>query len=393
LKILVCFGTRPEAIKMAPVIHEFKKQKLDFKVCVTAQHREMLDQVLDFFEIVPDHDLDLMQPNQTLNELSAKILLSMDSVFDAVGLRQISLRQASLRQAQTDIAGLPQVQTDIVLVQGDTTSAAMVSLAAFHRRIKVGHVEAGLRTYNKAAPFPEEVNRQITARISDFHFAPTTKASANLLKEQIPKEHICTTGNTVVDALEWAIKKMEFEPLSEEIQETKILLNPNKKLILVTGHRRENFGEGLIHICEALLELSEREDIELIYPVHLNPNVIGPVQELLGDKTNIHLIAPVSYPTMLWLMQECRLIISDSGGIQEEAPTFKKAVLVTREVSERMEGVEAGFSFLVGTDKNRIVEEAVRLLNHPPDFKKTANPYGDGKASFKIVEFLTSNIG
>jgi len=388
LKILVCFGTRPEAIKMAPVIHEFKKQKLDFKVCVTAQHREMLDQVLDFFEIVPDHDLDLMQPNQTLNELSAKILLSMDSVFDAVGLRQISLRQISLRQTS-----LRQAQTDILLVQGDTTSAAMVSLAAFHRRIKVGHIEAGLRTYNKTAPFPEEVNRQLAARIADFHFAPTTKASANLLKEQIPKEHICTTGNTVVDALEWAIKKMESNPLSEEIQEIKAILKPNKKLILVTGHRRENFGEGLIHICEALLELSEREDVELIYPVHLNPNVTGPVQELLSHKKNIHLIPPVSYPTMLWLMQECSLIISDSGGIQEEAPTFKKPVLVTREVSERMEGVEAGFSFLVGTDKNRIVEEAVRLLNHPPDFKKTANPYGDGKASFKIVEFLTSNIG
>jgi len=372
LKILVCFGTRPEAIKMAPVIHELKKQKLDFKVCVTAQHREMLDQVLDFFEIVPDYDLDLMQPDQTLNQLSANILLSMDTVFDAAGLRQ--------------------AQTDIVLVQGDTTSAAMVSLATFHRRIKVGHVEAGLRTYNKAAPFPEEVNRQLTARIADFHFAPTSKANSNLLTEQIPKDHIFITGNTVVDALQWAIAKMEFEPFSKEIQETKILLNPNKKLILVTGHRRENFGKGLIHICEALLELSEREDIELIYPVHLNPNVTGPVQELLSHKKNIHLIAPVSYPTMLWLMQECSLIISDSGGIQEEAPTFKKPVLVTREVSERMEGVEAGFSFLMGTDKNKILTEAVRLLNHPPDFTGIENPYGDGKAAFRIVEFLKNRI-
>src|SRR5680860_594144 len=338
-KILLCFGTRPEAIKMAPVIHELKKHKLDFKVCVTAQHREMLDQVLDFFEIVPDHDLDLMQPNQSLNELSANILLSMDTVFDAVGLRK--------------------AQTDIVLVQGDTTSAAMIPLAAFHRRIKVGHIEAGLRTYNKTAPFPEEVNRQLTARIADFHFAPTAKANSNLLQEQIPKEQLCITGNTVVDALQWAIDKMESEPVSEETQKIKALLNPNKKLILVTGHRRENFGEGLIHICEALLELSEREDVELIYPVHLNPNVTGPVQELLSHKKNIHLIAPVAYPTMLWLMQECSLIISDSGGIQEEAPTFKKPVLVTREVSERMEGVEVGFSFLVGTDKNRIVEETI----------------------------------
>jgi len=363
LKILVCFGTRPEAIKMAPVIHELKKQKLDFKVCVTAQHREMLDQVLDFFEIKPDYDLGLMRPNQTLNKLSAKILKEIDRVME-------------------------KEQPGLVLVQGDTTSAAMVSLAAFHRRIKVGHIEAGLRTYNKAAPFPEEVNRQITARIADFHFAPTTKASANLLKEQIPKEHICTTGNTVVDALEWAIKKMEFEPLSEEIQKIKALLNPNKKLILVTGHRRENFGEGLIHICEALLEFSEREDVELIYPVHLNPNVTGPVKELLSHKKNIHLISPVAYPTMLWLMQQCSFIISDSGGIQEEAPTFKKPVLVTREVSERIEGVEVGFSFLVGTDKDKIVEESIRLLNHPPDFKNTANPYGDGKAAKQIVRFL-----
>jgi len=368
LKILVCFGTRPEAIKMAPVIHELKKQKLEFKVCVTAQHREMLDQVLGFFEIEPDHDLDLMQPNQSLNELSAKILKEIDRVLE-------------------------KEQPGLVLVQGDTTSAAMVSLAAFHRGIKVGHIEAGLRTYNKAAPFPEEVNRQLTSRIADFHFAPTAKANSNLLKEQIPKEQLCITGNTVVDALQWAIAKMESQPLSEEIQKIKALLNPNKKLILVTGHRRENFGEGLIHICEALLELSEREDVELIYPVHLNPYVTGPVQELLGHKKNIHLIAPVAYPTMLWLMQECRLIISDSGGIQEEAPTFKKPVLVTREVSERMEAVEAGFSFLVGTDKNKIVTEANRLLSNPPDFSEIENPYGNGTAAFRIVEFLTSQFG
>lgn len=372
MKILVCFGTRPEAIKMAPVIHELKNQKLDFKVCVTAQHREMLDQVLDFFEIKPDYDLDLMQPNQSLNELSAKILRSIDTVFVEVDLRQ--------------------AQTDIVLVQGDTTSAAMVSLAAFHRRIKVGHIEAGLRTYNKVAPFPEEVNRQLTARIADFHFAPTAKANFNLLKEQIPKDQLCITGNTVVDALQWAIKKMESEPLSQEIKKIKASLKPNKKLILVTGHRRENFGEGLKNICEALLELSERRDVELIYPVHLNPNITSLVKELLSHKKNIHLIAPVSYPNMLWLMQECSLIISDSGGIQEEAPTFKKPVLVTREVTERMEGIEAGFSFLVGTDKNKILAEAVRLLNHPPDFKHIANPYGDGKAAFRIVEYLKNRI-
>lgn len=367
MKILICFGTRPEAIKMVQVVHELKKQQLDFKVCVTAQHREMLDQVLVFFEIVPDHDLDLMQPNQSLNELSSKILKEIDRVLE-------------------------KEQPDVVLVQGDTTSAAMVSLAAFHRGIKVGHIEAGLRTYNKAAPFPEEINRQLTARIADLHFAPTNRANSNLLNEQIPKENIYVTGNTVVDALEWAIQKMESNPLSEEIQITKAFLNPNKKLILVTGHRRENFGEGLVHICEAMLELSKREDVELIYPVHLNPNVSGPVRELLGNKTNIHLIPPVAYPTMLWLMQKCKLIISDSGGIQEEAPTFKKPVLVTRVVSERMEGVEAGFSYLVGTAKNNIVEVAIKILDFSPDFSGIENPYGDGKAAFRIVDYLKNRI-
>jgi UDP-N-acetylglucosamine 2-epimerase (non-hydrolysing) len=366
LKILVCFGTRPEAIKMAPVINELKKHQLDFKVCVTAQHREMLDQVMDFFEIKPDYDLDLMQPDQSLNELSAKILKDIDLVME-------------------------KEHPDIVLVQGDTTSAAMISLAAFHRRIKVGHIEAGLRTYKKMAPFPEEVNRQLTARIADFHFAPTSKANSNLIKEQISREHIFITGNTVVDALQWAIAKMENQPLSEEIQKVKSLLNPYKKLILITGHRRENFGEGLIQICEALLRLSESEDVELIYPVHLNPNVKGPVQELLSHKNNIHLIFPVAYPTMLWLMQQCSLIISDSGGIQEEAPAFKKPVLVTRKVSERMEGVESGFSFLVGTDSNKIVSTSIFLLKNPPNLIKSENPYGDGTASKQIIHILLAD--
>lgn len=363
MKILICFGTRPEAIKLAPILHELKKQQLDFKVCVTAQHREMLDQVLDFFEIVPDYDLDLMQPNQSLNELSAKILNGMNLIME-------------------------KESPDLVLVQGDTTSAAMISLAAFHRQIKVGHVEAGLRTYNKVAPFPEEINRQLTARIADFHFAPTSKAKSNLLNEKISIEHIYVTGNTVIDALEWVIKKIESEPLSEETTKIKNSLNPNKLLILITGHRRENFGEGMLHICEALLELSNRDDVEIVYPVHLNPNVNGPVQKLLGHRNNIHLIGPVAYRTMVWLMKNCCLIISDSGGIQEEAPTFNKPVLVTREVSERMEGVEAGFSFLVGTDKAKIEEEAIRILNSPLDFTGKENPYGDGKAAIKIVTIL-----
>ncbi|TVZ25572.1 UDP-N-acetylglucosamine 2-epimerase (non-hydrolysing) [Gillisia sp. Hel_I_86] len=367
MKILVCFGTRPEAIKMAPIIHELQKENLPFKVCVTAQHREMLDQVLDFFEIVPDHDLDLMQPNQSLNALSAKILSEIDRILE-------------------------EENPDLVLVHGDTTSAALVGLAAFHKGVKVGHVEAGLRTYNKAAPFPEEINRQLTARIADFHFAPTGKAHANLLSEKIQKDQLYVTGNTVVDALHWAIDKMDSKPLSEEIKKIKAMLNPNKKLILVTGHRRENFGEGFIKICEALRELSETKNMELIFPLHLNPNVKNPLQDMLRHKNNIHLMEPVAYPTMLWLMQRCSLIISDSGGIQEEAPTFKKPVLVTRDVSERMEGVEAGFSILVGTDKDKIVEEAARLLDNLPDFKNIANPYGDGNAAFRIVEFLKNKI-
>jgi UDP-N-acetylglucosamine 2-epimerase (non-hydrolysing) len=372
LKVLICFGTRPEAIKMAPVIHELKNQKLDFKICVTAQHREMLDQVLDFFEIKPDYDLNLMQPRQSLNQLSANILDSMDSVFQDMGLGY--------------------VQTDIVLVQGDTTTAAIIALAAFHKGIKVGHIEAGLRTYNKVAPFPEEVNRQLIARIADWHFAPTNRENSNLLKEHIPKDQICITGNTVVDALQWATAKMESEPISDEIQKINALLDPNKKLVLVTGHRRENFGIGLIHICETLLKLSEKKGVELIYPVHMNPNVTNPVQELLGNKSNIHLVAPVAYPTMLWLMQECSLIISDSGGIQEEAPTFKKPILVTRELSERMAGIEAGVSIIVGTDKNKILEEATQLLKNSMDFSEKENPYGDGNAAFRIVEYLKSNM-
>ncbi|MDT0688601.1 UDP-N-acetylglucosamine 2-epimerase (non-hydrolyzing) [Salegentibacter sp. F188] len=369
MKLLLCFGTRPEAIKMAPVIHELKKEKMPFKVCVTAQHREMLDQVLDFFEITPDYDLDLMKSGQTLNGLSASILSGMDEVFDDW-----------LRQAQSDV--------EMVLVHGDTTTASMIAQAAFHRQIKVGHVEAGLRTYNKTSPFPEEINRQLISRIADIYFTPTEKANANLLKEKIPAEQIVLTGNTVVDALYWARGKFAEKELTQEIIELKSRLNDDKKLILVTGHRRENFGKGLEEIGEALLELSLNDDFEIIYPVHLNPNVKNPVNELLGNKPNIHLVAPVAYPTMLWLMQRAEVIISDSGGIQEEAPAFGKPVLVTREFSERMEGVEAGFSVLVGTNKQKIVEETIRLLQNPPDLKKKPNPYGDGKAAERIVEIL-----
>ncbi|WP_369769524.1 non-hydrolyzing UDP-N-acetylglucosamine 2-epimerase [Flavobacterium sp. WC2416] len=364
MQILLCFGTRPEAIKMAPLYHELKKNNLNVKVCVTAQHREMLDQVLDFFQIVPDYDLDLMKPNQTLNSLSASILFKIDEVLTAL-------------------------QPDLVLVHGDTTTSAMVSLAAFHLGIKVGHVEAGLRTYNKQAPFPEEINRQFTSKIADIHFTPTAAATQNLLKEGVSQNNIVETGNTVIDALLWTIDKIGNTQYSHlEIENLKEILPVHKKMVLVTGHRRENFGEGFVNLCEALLSVSEREDVVVVYPVHLNPNVKNIVYEKLGNKSNIYLIPPVSYPTFVWLMQHSFLIVTDSGGIQEEAPTLGKPVLVTRTVSERPEGVEAGFSILVGTEQQIIEDNIVAILDYFPGFENAINPYGQGDASHKIVSFL-----
>ena len=364
MKILLCFGTRPEAIKMAPLYNALKKSTLEVKVCVTAQHREMLDQVLNFFEIIPHYDLNLMQPNQTLNELSANILSKIDIV-------------------------LIKEKPDLVLVHGDTTTSAMVALAAFHKGIKVGHVEAGLRTYNKQAPFPEEMNRQITGRIAAIHFTPTSQATQNLLNEGIAKNIIIQTGNTVIDALFWTIAKIEKQNFQHpEIGELKRIIPSHKKMVLVTGHRRENFGEGFQHLCQALIEISLRDDVIIVYPVHLNPNVKDVVYELLSGKENIQLIKPVSYPCFVWLMQQSFLIISDSGGIQEEAPSLGKPVIVTREVSERPEGLAAGFSVLVGTDKNKIITEATKILNDFTGFKLVQNPYGDGKASERIVESL-----
>lgn len=366
MKILLCFGTRPEAIKMAPLFHEIKKNDFEVKVCVTAQHREMLDQVLDFFEIIPDYDFNLMQSNQTLNTLSSSILSRIDEVL---------------------IIEKP----ELVLVHGDTTTASIVALAAFHLGIKVGHVEAGLRTYNKKAPFPEEINRQLTSRIADFHFTPTSDATQNLLNEGILAKNIIPTGNTVIDALFWTKNKIEKENyLLPEIENLKAILPLNKKLILVTGHRRENFGEGFKNICKALLKLAERDDVALIYPVHLNPNVKGIVTQLLDNKRNIYLIPPVSYPTFVWLMQKSTLIISDSGGVQEEAPSLGKPVLVTRTVSERQEGVVAGFSILVGTDTDKISSASNSILDTFKGFENHSNPYGNGDASLKIVSFLSN---
>lgn len=367
LKIFICFGTRPEAIKMAPIIFELKKRKVDVIICVTAQHREMLDQVLEFFEIKPHYDLNIMSKGQSLSSLSAKILDEIDPILE-------------------------KENPDIVLVQGDTTTAAMVALAAFYKKIRIGHVEAGLRTYKPLAPFPEEINRQIIARMVDLHFAPTPGAAKNLLSEGISEDKIFLTSNTVVDALLWGIEKIKNVTSNSEINKLKEIFDPSKRFILVTGHRRENFGAGLREICEALTEISYLPNVELIYPVHLNPSVKDVVYELLKGRKNIHLIDPLPYPAMLWLMQQCTLIISDSGGIQEEAPTLQKPVIVTREVSERMEGVEAGFSFLVGTDKNRIIDKATALLKHFPDYSNRTNPYGDGKASVNIINILLSKI-
>jgi len=364
MKILLCFGTRPEAIKMAPLYHQLKKDAFfDVKVCVTAQHRQMLDQVLEFFEIIPDYDLDLMEKSQTLNELSARILTGINNVFlDA--------------------------KPDLVCVHGDTTTSSMVALAAFHLKIKIAHIEAGLRTYNKNSPFPEEINRQITGRLADYHFAPTHEALNNLLQEKVTNDSIFNVGNTVIDALLWAKNKINSNYKNNDVIAFSNKIDATKKLVLVTGHRRENFGEGFENLCDALLELSYRDDVQIVYPVHLNPNVLEPVNNKLAKRENIFLLPPADYPFFIWLMQNCFLIISDSGGIQEEAPTLEKPVLVTRNETERKEGVADGFSFLVGTNKQKIVDKANDLLDNFIGFKNKNNPYGDGLACEKIAETI-----
>ena len=351
---------------MAPVIQELKKRNLKFKVCVTAQHREMLDQVLGFFEIIPDYDLDLMVPRQSLNSLSALILNKIDEVLE-------------------------QYKPDFVLVQGDTTTAFIASLAAYNRRIKIGHIEAGLRTGNLKSPFPEEGNRQLISRIADFHFAPTVSAKNNLLLESVPEVNIIVTGNTVIDALLIGKSKLEIGYFNQEIKQLQVSLKADKKLILVTGHRRENFGRGIEEVCLSLLQIAARDDLQIVFPVHLNPKVKNPVFKLLSDKRNIHLIAPVNYPAFIWLMIRSDLIISDSGGIQEEAPSLKKSVIVTRDNTERREAVEAGFSFLTGTSQQEIISEAFRLLDSKPDYSRTNNPFGDGLASDRIIKYLKGN--
>ena len=367
MKILVIVGTRPEAIKMAPLILAMQKEAaITLKVCITAQQRQMLDQVLDFFQIVPEYDLNIMLPNQTLNSLSGRLFQSIDEVYI-------------------------DYKPDLVFVHGDTTTSTICAMAAYHRSIEVVHIEAGLRTYNKKAPFPEEVNRQITGRIADIHYAPTPGAKQNLLKEGVNDRDIFVTGNTVIDALRLGLQIIEQGYSDSEIAMLERIINTKLKLIVVTGHRRENFGEGFIQICTALKEIALFEGVQVIYPVHLNPNVTIPVHQLLGDLNNVLLIEPLSYPAFLYLMGKSYLIITDSGGVQEEAPSLGKPVLVMREVTERPEAVEAGTVKLVGTDKVKIVNAVSQLLNDPLAYEKMTqkhNPYGDGYASEKIIDSL-----
>lgn len=368
-KNLIVFGTRPEAIKMAPLVKEFKKysNQFDTRVCVTAQHREMLDQVLEFFDIVPEYDLNLMKPNQNLYSLTGDII---------VGLKDV----------------LEEFQPDYVYVHGDTTTTMAASIAAFYSGAEVCHVEAGLRTHQKRAPFPEEINRQITGRVADYHFAPTTASQENLLRENISFDSILITGNTVIDALLESVARVE-DIQNAEIDNLKQIVQEDKKLILVTGHRRENHGEGFIHICKALKEIAiTHSDVQIIYPVHLNPNVKGPVYEILSGIDNIQLIDPLAYPSFVWLMNQSYMIITDSGGVQEEAPSLGKPVLVMRDTTERPEAVTAGTVILVGTDKDKIVSEANSLLTDESRYAKMTalhNPYGDGKACTRIVEFIS----
>jgi UDP-N-acetylglucosamine 2-epimerase (non-hydrolysing) len=371
-KNLIVFGTRPEAIKMAPLVMEFKKHSNEFetKVCITAQHREMLDQVLDFFEIIPDFDLDIMKPNQNLYTLTSDII---------TGLKQV----------------LEEFQPDYVYVHGDTTTTMASSLAAFYAGAKVCHIEAGLRTFNLQSPFPEEMNRSVTGVVSNLHFAPTATSKENLLRENKREENIFITGNTVIDALLFAVNKVNSTEFSDtEVADLISLLDPKKRWILVTGHRRENHGQGFINICKALKQIAmANRDTQIIYPVHLNPNVQKPVYELLANIDNVKLIKPLSYPAFVWLMGKSYLIITDSGGVQEEAPSLGKPVLVMRDTTERPEAVNAGTVVLVGTNKEKIVETTAELLNNSEAYHqmgKLQNPYGDGKACERIVNHILS---
>ena len=380
-KILLVFGTRPEAIKMAPLVKEFQKYPDKFKtvVCVTGQHREMLDQVLHIFEITPDYDLNIMKQGQDLYDVTSRVLLGMRDV-------------------------LKEVQPDIVLVHGDTTTSTAAALAAFYQQIPVGHVEAGLRTHNIYSPWPEEMNRQLTGRIATYHFAPTPLSKQNLLAENVKPEQIAVTGNTVIDALYMVVDKIKSnKELDKELEEVLLRsgydvnrLSDGKKLVLITGHRRENFGEGFISMCKAIQTLTQKyPDVDFVYPMHLNPNVRKPIHEVFGEDLshlgNMFFIEPLEYLSFVYLMEKSTIVLTDSGGIQEEAPGLGKPVLVMRDTTERPEALEAGTVKLVGTDFDKIVNEVSALLENRECYErmsKAVNPYGDGKACERIVEYL-----
>ncbi|BBU94200.1 MULTISPECIES: non-hydrolyzing UDP-N-acetylglucosamine 2-epimerase [Providencia] len=372
MKVLTVFGTRPEAIKMAPLVHALAEDTdFEAKVCVTAQHREMLDQVLKLFEIIPDYDLNIMKPGQDLTDITCRILEGLKSVF-------------------------ADFQPDVVLVHGDTATTMATSLAAFYHRIPVGHVEAGLRTGNLYSPWPEEANRKIAGHLAMYHFAPTENSRQNLLKESIPDSHIFVTGNSVIDALLWVRDKvMSDQHMMEKLAANYPFIDPNKKMILVTGHRRESFGGGFERICHALAEIAQAHpDVQVVYPVHLNPNVSEPVKRILHDIDNIILISPQDYLPFVYLMNHAYLILTDSGGIQEEAPSLGKPVLVMRDTTERPEAVDAGTVRLVGTDTQKIVKEVNRLLTDDAEYHEMSrahNPYGDGHACQRILAALKSN--
>ena len=372
MKILVIFGTRPEAIKMAPVVTRLARQPaLKVHVCVTGQHREMLDQVLALFGITPDFDLDIMHPGQDLTDITARILTALRDVLAQGGY-------------------------DRLLVHGDTTTALAAALAGFYAQVPVAHVEAGLRTGNRQAPWPEETNRSLVARIADLHFAPTQTARNALVAENIDPDSILVTGNTVIDALDDVVGRFRADAaLNARMAARFAFLDPDRPLVLVTGHRRENFGQGFENICHALRGITAGSDAQIVYPVHLNPNVQEPVQRLLADAPDVHLVAPQDYLPFVWLMQRAHLVITDSGGVQEEAPSLGKPVLVMRDTTERPEAVAAGTVRLVGTDTSTIVREAVQLLRDADAHAQMAqavNPYGDGQAAGRIVQAILAQM-
>lgn len=368
--VMVVVGTRPEAIKMAPVVKACRaRPELEVKVCVTAQHRQMLDQAMDVFGLAADFDLDTMAPNQTLGDITCKVLKGMEVVFE-------------------------RWRPDIILVQGDTTTVMAASLAAFYHKIEIGHVEAGLRTGDIHSPWPEEMNRMIAGCLATQHYAPTPRSRDNLLRENKNPESVFVTGNTVIDALHDAIAIMDRDPaLSANLKAKYQFLDASKRLVLVTGHRRENFGKGFINICSAIARVAKRSDVQVVYPMHMNPNVRKPAMEILGPLGNVHLTEPLDYLSFLYMMRNSYLIMTDSGGIQEEAPSLGKPVIVMRDTTERPEAVEAGTVILTGTETETMASAAERLLDNPASYDKMANavnPYGDGKASARIAEIVAT---